>query len=318
MVSPALKARIEALCRDLRYIPNHAARSLSLDRSHAVGLVVPTIANAVFAPLIQSVQTALEQAGYGLLIHSCHRDPARELAQCRGLIERGVDGVVLGNPLHDPALFDLLESTATPFLCVGGSAHAPERPAITYDSGRAMLLALDHLLRLGHRDIAILSGPAASTPVIADRLTAALAGLREHGLATPPDWCIESDYAAAEARRAAARLLDVARRPTAILCTGDLHAVAALAECRARGLAVPADMSVIGCNDMEIAQFSEPALSSVRTPYDDIGRHAAELILALIDGHPVPPFTLLPSLLIVRASTAPPCPGMGRAWALQP
>jgi LacI family transcriptional regulator len=306
MVSAALKERIAALCKEMRYIPNHAARSLTLDRSHAIGLIVPTISNAVFAPLIEGVQTQLEQSGYGLLIHSCHRDPAREFAQCRGLIERGVDGVILGNPLHDLALFGLCESVGMPYLCVAGSAHADERPAITYDAGDAMRLALDHLLARGHRDIAILSGPGASTPVIAERLAAALSGLRERGVPPPPGWCLESGYAVADARRGAAELLAACRLPTAILCTGDIHALAAIAECRARGLDVPGDISVIGCNDMEIAQFSTPALSSVRTPYEEMGRQAADLLLDIIAGEPAPPFTLLASHLVERGSVGPP------------
>jgi DNA-binding LacI/PurR family transcriptional regulator len=304
MVSPALKARIEALCQERRYIPNHAARSLTLDRSRALGLVVPTIANPVFSPLIESVQEALEPQGYGLMIHCSRRDPGRELRQCQSLIERGVDGIILGNPDHDPALFELLDSFGMPFLCVAGSAHGADRPAITYDSGAAICLALDHLLELGHRDIAVLGGPRASTPVIENRLTAVLSALVARGLELPGSWCVECGYEAAEAREGARSLLTGAAIPTAILCTGDLHALAALSACHEYGLDVPRDISVTGCNDMAIAQYSTPSLTTVRTPYSEMGTMAAEMMIAMIDEQHVPAFTLLPSQLVMRGSAA--------------
>jgi DNA-binding LacI/PurR family transcriptional regulator len=310
MVSVTLRERIQALCREHRYVPNHAARSLTLDRSKALGLVVPTLSNPVFSPLIEQMQATLEARDYGLLIHCSHRDPARELRQCRTLIERGVDGIILGNPEHDPALFETLRMFGMPFLCVAGSAAATAgRPAITYDAGAAMRLALDHLVAFGHRAIAVLSGPAGTTPVIADRLASLRAAMREPGLMPPPAWWVECDYDAAGARKGAAALLDGPNLPTAILCTGDLHAMAAVAECHARGLAVPRDMSVVGCNDMAIAQFSTPALSTVHTPYEAMGAQAAELMLAMIAGEKVARFTLLPSHLVERGSVAPPRSG---------
>jgi DNA-binding LacI/PurR family transcriptional regulator len=306
MVSPALKARIEALCLERRYIPNHAARSLTLDRSRALGLVVPTISNPVFSPLIESVQAALEPQGYGLMIHCSRRDPGREFRQCQALIERGVDGIILGNPEHDPALFEMLDTFGMPFLCVGGSAHGADRPAVTYDAGAAISLALDHLLQFGHRDIAVLSGPRATTPVIEDRLATVLSALASRGLTLPDSWCVECGYAAPEALEGARSLLTGRPIPTAILCTGDLHALAALSACRDHGLDVPRDISVIGCNDMAIAQYSTPSLTTVRTPYSEIGTVAAEMMIAMIDEQQVSPFTLLPSQLVERNSVAVP------------
>jgi DNA-binding LacI/PurR family transcriptional regulator len=306
MVSPALKARIETLCQERRYIPNHAARSLTLDRSRALGLVVPTISNPVFSPLIDSVQAALEPQGYGLMIHCSRRHPGRELHQCQALIERGVDGIILGNPDHDPALFEMLNEFGMPFLCVGGSAHSTARPAVTYDAGAAIYLALDHLLARGHRAIAILSGPRTTTPVIADRLAAVRAALAASGVTVPESWCVECGYAAPEARLGAVSLLNAGEPPTAILCTGDLHALAAIAVCHDRGLRVPGDISVTGCNDLDIAGFSTPSLSTVRTPYVEMGAKAAELMLALIGNIAIPPFTLLPSHLVERGSVGAP------------
>jgi DNA-binding LacI/PurR family transcriptional regulator len=191
----------------------------------------------------------LSHKGYGLMIHCSHRHPGRELRQCQTLIERGVDGIILGNPEHDPALFELLDAFGMPFLCVGGSARSGERPAVTYDAGVAMCLGQAHLLDRGHRAIAVLSGPRDTTPVIAERLEAVLAVLEERGLAVPEAWRVECGYAAPEARQGAFSLLNGPVLPTAILCTGDLRALAALSACHDRGLLVPRDMSSIGCPD---------------------------------------------------------------------
>ena len=267
---------------------------------------MPTISNPVFSPLIESVQATLELHGYGLMIHCSDRDSVKELDQCKILIERGVDGILLGNPHHEANLFEMLEAFDVPFLCVAGSVHGVERPAVTYDAGSAMMLALEHVLAFGHRDIAIFSGPSATTPVIADRLSLALTTLAMRGLTVPASWCLECGNSASEAGKGAAALLGSAAIPTAILCTGDLHALAVLAACHERGLQVPRDISVMGCNDLEIARFSAPSLSSVHTPYSEMGAHAAEMMISMITGMAIPELTLLPSRLVERGSVAEP------------
>jgi LacI family transcriptional regulator len=302
MVSEDLRARIAQICATLAYVPNHAARSLSLNRSRALGLVVPTISNPVFSPLIEAVQACAEQRGYGLLIYCCHRDSRKEAEQCRALIERGVDGVLLANPVHEPGLLKQLVDRAVPHICVGGSIRGLERPAVVYDAGAAMALALDHLVANGHRQIAVLSGPASTTPVIADRLDAALDRMNRYGIAPPPEWCVECGYHPEEARRGVAPILAARPRPTAILCTGDMHALAVMAECHAAGLSVPDEISVIGCNDLTIVHFADPPLTTVATPYHDIGVHGTELLLRLIERESIPPRTVLPSILIPRGT----------------
>jgi LacI family transcriptional regulator len=302
LVSQDLQTRIAQICAKMAYIPNHAARSLTLNRSRALGLVVPTISNPVFSPLIEAVQACAEEHGYGLLIHCCHRDSRREAEQCRTLIERGVDGVMLANPLHEPGLLKQLVDRAVPSICVGGSIHGLERPAVVYDAGAAIGLALDHLFDRGHSRIAVLSGPASITPVIDERFEAAINELTRRGIAPPSEWRVQCGYHPEEARRGVASILATQPRPTAILCTGDLHALAVIAECHASGLSVPDEISVVGCNDLTIVQFTNPPLTTVATPYHDMGAIAAELLLRVVEGEPIPSWTVLPSSLVPRGT----------------
>jgi LacI family transcriptional regulator len=308
MVSPRVLAVIEAKCRELNYLPNHAARALSLERSQAVGVIVPLLSNHVFAAMIDGIQDQLDPLGFGLLINCSHRDPARELAQARALVMRGVDAMILGNPEHRPETLALLERAGVPYICAGSSATAPERPLVTYDSAAAMVLAVDHVVAAGHRRIAVLSGPATSTPVIADRLRGALARLDHHGLAPRPDWVVEEEYSPQDARRGAARLLAGPARPSAVVCTGDMHAMAMLTEARRTGIGVPEELSITGCNDTAIAHYAYPALTTIRTPYQEIGRLAAAQALDLLQGKPIAPKVLLRTELVCRDSVAAPKP----------
>jgi len=304
MVSAKLRSLIDAKCRELDYIPNHAARALSLERSLAVGVIVPLLANPIFAAMIDGVQEELDSQGFGLLISCCHRDADRELAQAKALLVRGVDAMILGNPEHRPETLSLLERAGVPYVCAGCSAFAPERPMVTYDSAAAITLAVDHVVAAGHRRIAVLSGPRSSTPVIGDRIDGALACLRAHGLDPRPDWLVERGYLPDEARQGAAALLAGDGRPSAVICTGDTHAMAALAEAQRLGIRVPEELSITGCNDSAISHYAFPGLTTIHTPYNEVGRVAAAHALALINGDSISPQVLLGARLIERASVS--------------
>jgi DNA-binding LacI/PurR family transcriptional regulator len=301
--------RREAVLGALRrhdYMPNQFARSLISRRSRAIGLIVPTISNPVFAPTIAAIERELDAAGYALLINCCERDPARELAQARTLIERGVDGLLITGSEHLLGLGELLTRYQVPYVSQDISLDRPMGPSIALDNAGALKTAIDHLHALGHRRIAVFSGPIHNTPPVRERLDGAIARIRHHGLEFPEAWCVvTADYESHSTRAAAQQLLEGAI-PTAISLTGDILALGVVAECRARGLTVPRDIAVIGCGDTNMGQYVDPPLTTVRMPFAEMGEAAARHLLALIAGDRPPATVVLPHELVIRRSVAPP------------
>jgi LacI family transcriptional regulator len=289
----------------LDYIPNQLARSLISRQSKAIGLVVPTISNPVFAPTIEAIERELDVAGYALLVHCCERDPARELKQVRALIERGVDGLIITGSVHVPELAVLLARNKMPYVSQDISLRHPMGPSIALDNARAMETAIDHLHDMGHRDIAVLSGPTHNTPPVKDRFVGAVTRIRNLRLVLPDEWLVVADdYGSFSVRSAARQLLNSEHAPTAVACTGDILVLGLIAEARAKGLGVPRDISIIGCGDTDMGQYVDPPLTTVHMPFAEMGEVAAQNLLALLAGHPLPSTMVLPHRLIVRQSVA--------------
>lgn len=307
LVSETTRAAVERTLEMLEYIPNHAARSLHSSTSKAVGLVVPTMRNAVFVPTIEAIERTLGESGYALLISCSNRDSERELTQVRGLIERGVDGMILSGSARHSKVIPLLGRLGIPFVCHDHVGPLPDYAAVALDNAGAMHLAIDHLVKLGHRRIALLTGPPHETPPVAERLDSAKARLASHGIVVAKNRIeILKSFDAAVARQGARRLIGLAPRPTAIACTGDVPALAAIAECRAAGLTIPDDISIFGCGDLALAQFAEPALTTIRLRYGEMGARAAEILLSLIAGEDKRDGIILPVELVAGETVGRP------------
>lgn len=291
----------------LDYLPNRHARSLSSQRSNAVGLLVPTLANPLFAPTIAAIEATLDATGHALLIHCTQRDPDRQFRQVRHLIERGVDGLILTGATTSPALTALLARTGTPHVVQDAVLQPGDVPSVGFDNAGAMTMAVRHLHDRGHRAVAVLSGPIHDTVAVAERFAGAVREVQAFGLELPEHWrIITAGYDNASVRDGAAKLLDLADRPTAVACTGDIPALGLAAECQRRALAVPRDLSIIGCGDTEMGQYVEPALTTIRLPWAHMGSAAVSGLLALIAGRPADPPITLPHSLVERRSVQPP------------
>ncbi|MDH2328386.1 LacI family DNA-binding transcriptional regulator [Cereibacter sp. SYSU M97828] len=306
LVSPEVRARIEQVCVELRYIPNRTAKRLSVDRSDTIGVIVPSIANPLFAPAIDGVRTVLDARNFGMLINSAELDPLRELKQVRTFLEHGVDAILTLMPVHDEQLFELLEYSKIPAVFINSARSETTHPFVEHDNFGAMRAMAQKVIDAGHREIAIISGPRSSTPIIFERTTAALETLAGSGVQPSLDWMIECDYDPVPARAAVRALLTSGRVPTALVCTGDQHAAAAVIEAQALGLRVPEDISVTGCNDVPLALLCEPQLTTVRLPYRELGETACRLALEMLEGNTPQRRTLLPYEVIERGSLGRP------------
>ena len=306
LVQPGKRDAVQRAVLALDYIPNRHARSLSSHRSRAIGLLVPTLSNPLFAPTIAAIEAALDATGHALLIHCTQRDPERQLKQVRHLVEHGVDGLILTGAAMSPAVAALLARAAIPHVVQDASLGASPAPAVAFDNAAAMAMAVQHLQAQGHRAIAVLSGPIHNTAAVAERLAGAVRAIERAGAKLPPSWqVVTDDYENASVRDGAARLLDAAARPTAVACTGDIMALGLAAECQRRGLALPRDLSIIGCGNTEMGQYVEPALTTIGLPWERMGDTAVACLLARIAGDPAAPLVILPHSLVERRSVQP-------------
>lgn len=306
-VSPALRSRVGAAVSELGYVPDASARALVTGRTNTLGFVIPTLDVAPFAAGVQAFQSRLTTADYTSLLAYSNYDLAEEARQVRALIARGVDGVVMVGLEHEPGLTDILIERDVPFVNTWayepGSAHA----CIGFDNREAMRRMARYVLDMGHRDVALIIGGLSDEN---DRSRARIEGLQramaERGLTLPPERIIQRKYGVTEGRDAFRQLMAAPAPPTAIICGSDVYAIGALLECQRLGISVPDEISVSGFDDLEISRHLNPPLTAVNVPAREMGRLAAEYLLARIADQPAAQRTELDCVLSVRDSVAPP------------
>ena len=284
MLKPATRKKIDRAVQKLGYIRNRAAQVMHGRRSGTIGLVVPTIDNAIFAELIQSFSDGLDQRGFTMLIASHGFDLEREYMMLRKLMEHRVDGLALIGLEHSEATYQLIEQQGVPAVAIWNYANDARLSCVGVQNSEAGRLAARHLLDLGHRDIALIFPNPAGNDRAHDRLHGALDELRREEIEVPPQWRLEAPYSIAEAKRACTDLLDHSLRPTAILCGNDIIAQGVLYAAKHHGLRVPDDLSIMGIGDFKGSGEIEPSLSTIRIPAKRIGALAAKQITSTVAG----------------------------------
>ena len=256
---PDTLKKIEAAVQALGYVAHGAARALATRRTHTIGAVIPTLDNAIFANTTHALQQAVDAAGYTLLLASHEFDPEQELRVTRTLIARGVDGLVLVGTTHHPELFRLLDAHAMPYVLSWTLDRAGRHPCVGFDNRAAGLCIANHLLDLGHRRFAMISGITAHNERAQERLAGVRDALYARGITLPRECIVEKPYTHTGGREGLREVFKGIDPPTAVICGNDVLAIGAIAECHVQGLAVPGDVSVTGFDDMEIAAMMRPA-----------------------------------------------------------
>ncbi len=311
-VKPETLERIQRVIDRLGYVPHGTARALATRRTYAIGAVMPTLDNAIFANTTHALQKTLDEAGYTLLL-GCHEfDPKVETRIVRKLIERSVDGLILFGIDHEPELWALVERVQIPYVLTWALDRSGERPCVGFDSHDAGVQVARYLMDLGHRRFAMIAGITATNERHRARVQGVREALEARGIQLPPTRIIEKPFSPTAGREAMREILRQRWRPTAVICGNDVLAIGAIAECHAQGLHVPNDISVTGFDDMEFASMVTPALTTVHFPAAELGQYAAEHLLRRLAGEKVPSVLQLPVELIVRASAAPPKPAVER------
>lgn len=305
LVNARTRERVEQAIAKLDYLPNGAARALKSNRTGSIGAVIPALNNELYAAGIDALQGVLEGHGYTLLVTSYRYDSSVELDAVRSLLQRGVDGLMLVGRQHDAGLYDQIARRDVPYVLTWAADGVVDRPAIGYSNQAASARLARHLLALGHRRFAMISGPLARSDRARDRVTGVRDELARDGLALRPTHLLETSYSVAGGREAMQRLLGLRPRPTAVICGNDLIAAAAIATCHDAAVTVPADLSIAGFGSMDALSLQRPTLTTIRSPIAAIGAAAGEELIARIEGRPSRDRVEFIAELVIGQSTGP-------------
>jgi DNA-binding LacI/PurR family transcriptional regulator len=304
LVSDETRLRVEQVMADLNYTPNVVARGLVTRRSHTIGLVITSMADPFFPPIVQGVEETALDHGYSVLFCTSNNDPERELAVVRLLRERRVDAIIVAASRVGSLYQAHLEEIGAPVVLVNNEQSGAYTYSVGTDDVSGGHMATRYLLELGHRRIGFIHG-ALTKQSTHDRYRGYELALREQGLAPDPSLVAYGEGQAEGGRQAMTELLHKSERPTAVVCFSDLTAIGALRAARSAGLNVPRDVSVVGYDDIALAAYAEPPLTTVAQQTHELGRRAMLLTLDLLRGKEAVSLTL-PARLIERDSCTPP------------
>jgi LacI family transcriptional regulator len=304
MVRAETRERILKVVEETHFVYDGIAVSMISGRSRTIGLIIPTIMNSIYAASTQSIQRAAQAVGYTVLLGVSEFSPQQEAILAQRLLERRVDGLILTGGNHDPRLIEKIRTNGVPFLITWKLMREQDWPSVSFDNYKAAQAAVEFLVSLGHRRLGLICGRTEVNDRALDRRQAFEDCLRSHNLSVDPALMHERDFEMEEGASAMAAMLKTPEPPTAVFCANDIQAIGALSLCRERGLTVPDDISIIGFDDLPATSYTRPKLTTVRVPAHDMGRRAAEILIASIERQIPVQSIELQTELIVRETTA--------------
>lgn len=280
------REKVMTAVHELGYAPNFSARSLAAKRTNTIGAIIPTMENAIFARGIQAFQEELGRRGKTLLIASSSYQEALEAEQIRNLVARGADAILLIGYHRAPELYAFLERRAVPYLVAWSFDGEQTAAAIGFDNKTGMAALAQKVVNFGHRHIAVISAPVATNDRARDRVEGVRLAMRDAGLDAGGLRVVETPYGIDTGAQAFRDLMHEAPETTAVICGNDVLAIGAMRAARGMGLRVPADVSVTGFDDIELAALADPELTTVHVPHREMGRRAATMLIDMLNGAP--------------------------------
>jgi LacI family repressor for deo operon, udp, cdd, tsx, nupC, and nupG len=310
-VSPETRERVFETATRMGYVASPHASSLASGQTRAIGVVVPNVTRWFFGSVVHGAEELLREEGYDLLLYTVTGEPAaRKRLFSSHLVSKRVDAVMVLALRPTPDEVEALDRTGSPTVVVGGAV--PGWSSVRIDDVATATTAVRHLIELGHTRIAHVGGVPDpehegldfSTP--GERLRGYRTTMREAGLEIEPGWEVTGDFTALGGLTACRRLLASGARPTAIFAGSDEMAIGASRAIREAGLRVPDDISVIGIDNHELAEYFD--LSTMAQPAPELGRLGARMLLDALRGETsfAPVETIVPTELIARGTTARP------------
>ncbi|MDK1689226.1 DNA-binding transcriptional regulator CytR [Cronobacter malonaticus] len=307
-VSQATRNRVEQAAIDVGYLPGSLNRNLKRNESRTILVIVPDICDPFFSEIIRGIEVTAAEQGYLVLIGDCAHQNQQEKTFIDLIITKQIDGMLL---LGSRLPFDASKEeqrNLPPMVMANEFAPELELPTVHIDNLTAAFNAVNYLHELGHQRIACIAGPE-EMPLCHYRLQGYVQALRRSGMTVDPHYIARGDFTYEAGSNALEQLLSLPQPPTAIFCHSDVMALGALSMAKRRGFRVPDDLSIIGFDNIALAEFCDPPLTTVAQPRFDIGREAMLLLLSQLNGHTVSSGSrLLDCELVLRGTTRAPKP----------
>lgn len=304
-VSDDLRRRVLEAMHALGYQPNALARSLRRKETHTIGMIVPDSANPFFAEVARGIEDASFEQGYSVILCNSDGDLEKELLYTNVLSEKRVDGILFVAAGVSTEHIRALQARQMPLVVVDRDIPDVVVDSVLIHNARGGWLATQHLIELGHRRIGCITGPSDVTPS-AERVIGYQQALQEAGIPLDEALIVKGDFQYESGYRAAQQLLALDDPPTAIFACNDLMAVGAISAAVELGFQVPARLSVVGFDDIRLASFANPPLTTVAQPKYEMGVVAMTMLLERMRERDMSPRRrLLDIRLVVRQSTGP-------------
>ncbi|QJR82287.1 LacI family transcriptional regulator [Alteromonas pelagimontana] len=301
LVSKESLKRVNQAIDKLQYRPNLTSQKFRLQRTNTIVVLVPNIANLFFASLISGIEDTAAKYGYNVLLGDTRDITSREKEFINLVETRQADGIIQLRPHHKESL---LPNCNVKAVNAAGCANTPYL-SVRIDNTEAAYKVVKYLLDQGHRKIGVISG-LKDNPHTRDRMLGYRQALQQANIAFNDDYVIEGDFTLWSGLNAVQHFAQLKDKPTALFCMNDEMAIGAIKGLKEKGLRVPQDISVTGFDDLEVSNYSDPPLTTVRQPGVKIGEKAAELLFQMIEGtEPKLIEYILPFELIIRESTRP-------------
>lgn len=301
--SSETRERILKVAEELGYYPNDLARSLAKQKTYIIGVIITDISNSYFASVTGGIEEIASLYGYSLIISATGGNENEELKYINILKEKRVDGIIFMSGRMPHSCEQALLDTGIPTVVVARKVKS-SLPSIHIDNIGESYKAVEYLIKLGHRRIAIISGTFADKESGYHRLLGYKNALADYELPFEEELIEEGDFKMDSGRRAMEKLLKLKELPTAVFAASDAMAVGAIKAIKKAGLRVPEDISVMGFDNNVISQACDPELTTIGQPVKDLGRKAIEMLYKIIQGKKLEKMAIyLPCELIIRNST---------------
>ena len=301
------RERVLAAAAQLGYVPNNSARALRAQTTRLVGVIIPTLDHAIYAKMVDGLQDRLARAGTSVIINTSGYDLERECQQARLLVGRGVEALVLVGAEHDPDLYDHLKRAGIAQIYTYTNKLGQGNAAVGMDNHASGASVARYLFELGHRRFGMIAGVTRGNDRATMRRDGFLDGLEASGIARNDIIVLEAPYSIELGRAAMQSLMQTHPRPTAVFCGSDILAVGAMKYCQSENIVIPDDVSIVGFDNLEIAQLVSPELTTLDVPARAMGEAAAAVLIEAKAKGKIPSGVViqLQTRLILRGSTAP-------------
>ena len=304
-VNPEIARKVIEIANNLNYRPNEVARGLVKGKIKTFGVVVPDIDNPFFSKICKAIQNTVRKEGYSVFLYNTDGKAEREKEIIENLIQQLIEGVFMIAPrMNSKEILDLSKEYGFYPVIVDSRVENVMLSAVWVDNVTAFIQATEFLIEIGHRKIGFVAGPL-NVANSRDRLKGYLLALENNVIEKDDSLIYEGDFMISSGYKAAEYFLGLSNPPTAILCSNDLMAIGVLRYLHDRDIRIPEQISVVGCDDIDVTASLYPPLTTVKQPIYEMGEIAAKMMLKYIKTGKLPPNSILHADLVIRNSTAP-------------